>query len=82
MHFRFQEKRDPSGYVVGLASNMQVCVAVCCNAMQRVATSCSVWQCVAVCCSVFQCVAVCCDPFSYVVGLASKCGCVLQGIVV
>jgi len=24
MHFRFQEKRDPSGYVVSLASNMQL----------------------------------------------------------
>ena len=23
MHFRFLEKRDPSGYVVGLASNLQ-----------------------------------------------------------
>jgi len=38
-----------------------ICVATCCNVLQRVATCCNVLQRVATCCNVLQRVAVCCN---------------------
>ena len=69
------------------ASEMHVCVAVCCSVLQCVTVCCSVLQCVAVCCSVFLTsspnpsapsryvsVAVCCSVLQCVAVCCSVCG--------
>ena len=70
---------DGGGYEGGVfASPVELCVAVCCSALQCVTLCCSVLQCVAVCRSALQCIAVHCSVLQCVAVCCSVLQCVLH----